>query len=160
MKALIQNLTATLVFAGTFALCSSAGAQQSSPSAQSAQPDLRLRAYEISREVSVVGTVVKLDSASPAAPMGAHLLLQTASGQLDIHLGNAKILQANHLDLNPGDNVRIVGETLAIGDGTYFAARIVQKGTQAVAVRNARGFPLTPASTLTQEQKEALRGVR
>ena len=160
MKALIHNVTATLVFAGALALCASAGAQQSSSSAQSAQPDLRLRVYELSREVSVTGAVVKFDSASSSLPMGAHVLLQTASGPLDVHLGNAKVLQANYLELNPGDNVRIVGETLALGDGTYFAARIVQKGTQAVAVRNARGMPLTPASTLTQKQKEALRGVR
>jgi hypothetical protein len=160
MKPLIQNVTATLIFAGALAFCTSAGAQQSSPSVQSSQPDLRLRMYEVSREVSVVGTVVRFDAASSVAPMGAHVLLQTASGSLDIHLGNAKVLQANHLDLNPGDNVRIVGETLALGDGTYFAARVVQKGTQAVAVRNTRGLPLTPASTMTQAQKEALRGVR
>jgi hypothetical protein len=107
-----------------------------------------------------VGTVVKYDPASSVAPMGAHLLIQTPSGPLDVHVGNAKLLQASHLDLNPGDSVRIVGESLALGDGTYFAARIVQKGTQAVAVRNTRGFLLTPASILTQDQKDALRGVR
>jgi len=157
MKPLIQNVTASLVFAfaGALALCASAGAQQAAPSDK-----LALQSYQVSRELSVVGTVVKLDSASSAAPMGAHLILQTPSGQMDVHLGNGKVLQANHLDLNPGDNVRIVGETLALGDGTYFAARIVQKGTQAVAVRNERGFPLKPASSMTQSQKEALGGVR
>jgi len=36
--------------------------------------------------------------------------------------------------------VRIAGEPLALGISTYFAARIVQKGTQAVAVRNTKGF--------------------
>ncbi len=45
-------------------------------------------------------------------------------------------------------------------DSTYFAARIVQKGAQAVAVRNTKGFLTTPASVLTPAQKEALRGVR
>ena len=156
MNPFTQNLTATLVLAGALAFCASAGAQQSSSQTDTAH----LQSYEASRELSVVGTVVKFDPASSAAPIGAHLLLQTSSGQLDVHLGNAKVLQANHLDLNVGDNVRIVGETLALGDGTYFAARIVQKGTQAVAVRNAKGFPLTPASNLTQAQREALRGVR
>jgi len=51
-----------------------------------------------------------------------------------VHLGNGKVLKASNFELNPGDNVRIVGETLALGDGTYFAARIVQKGAQAVTV--------------------------
>jgi hypothetical protein len=128
---------------------------------QSMQPDLRrLQSYELSRELSVLGTVIKYEPASSVAPIGPHLLLQTASGPLDVHLGNAKLLQVSHFDMNPGDNVRIVGETLAIGDGTFFAARIVQKGTQAVAVRNAKGFPFISASALTPAQKESLRGVR
>ncbi len=128
---------------------------------QTSQADAQqLRSYSMSREVFLLGTVVKFDSASATLPMGAHVVLQTASGQVDVHLGNAKVLQAAHFTLNPGDSVRIAGEPLALGDSTYFAARIVQKGTQAVAVRNTKGFLTTPASLMTPEQKEALRGVR
>jgi hypothetical protein len=128
---------------------------------QTSQADAQqLRSYSMGREVFLLGTVVKFDSASATLPMGAHVILQTASGQVDVHLGNAKILQAGHLTLNPGDSVRIAGEPLALGDSTYFAARIVQKGMQAVAVRNTKGFLTTPASLMTPEQKETLRGVR
>jgi hypothetical protein len=128
---------------------------------QATQPDVQqLRSYSVSRESFLLGTVVKFTAASDAPPMGAHVILQTSSGQIDVHLGNAKVLQAGHLELNPGDSVRIVGEPLVSGDTTYFAARIVQKGTQAVAVRNTKGFLTTPASMLTPAQKEALRGVR
>jgi hypothetical protein len=155
MKPTIRLVVGSIILAGALSFCFSAGAQQSS------QLDLRrLQSYELSRELSVVGTVIKYEPASSVAPIGPHLLLQTASAPLDVHLGNARSLQASHFDLNPGDNVRIVGESLALGDGTFFAARIIQKGTQAVAVRNAKGFPLTPASTLTPAQKESLRGVR
>ena len=128
---------------------------------QVTQQDVQqLRSYNVSRETSLLGTVVKFATASDTPPMGAHVILQTSSGQIDVHLGNAKVLQAGHLELNPGDSVRVVGETLALGDSTYFAARIVQKGTQAVAVRNTKGFLTNPASVLTPAQKEALRGVR
>src|SRR5260370_12274332 len=102
----------------------------------------------------------KCGRVASSPPLGAHVTVQTAAGQVDVHLGNARVLLASHFQLNPGDNVRIVGEPMALGEGTYFAARIVQKGTQAIAVRNTKGFPLTPASTLTPAQKEALRGVR
>jgi hypothetical protein len=119
-----------------------------------------LRTYNANREISLVGTVVKYETNSSTPPIGAHLTLETASGPVDVHVGNAKVLEAGHLRLNPGDSVRIVGEPMALGAGTYFAARIVQKGTAAVAVRNARGFPLTFASTLTPAQRQALRGVR
>lgn len=143
------------MLSGWLTLCLSASAQQAMPS--DAQ---LLRTYNASREISLMGRVVKYETSSPLPPMGAHVTLQTASGQVDAHLGNAKVLELNHFTLNVGDNVRIVGEPMALGEGTYFAARIVQKGTQAVALRNANGFPLLPASTLTPAQKEALRGVR
>jgi len=137
------------------AFCIFANAQQAK------QPDAQqLRSYDVSREGSLLGTVVKFESASSTPPIGAHLLVQTASGQVDVHLGNAKVLRAGHLELNPGDSVRIVGELLTLGDSTYFAARVVQKGAQAVAVRNTKGFVLSPASAMTPAQKEALRGVR
>jgi hypothetical protein len=155
MKSKNWLLLLLFMLACSLALCLSASAQQAKPS--DAQ---LLRNYDASREISLVGTVVKYETASAIPPMGAHVTIQTASGQVDVHVGNAKVLEANHLILNAGDNVRIVGEPMALGEGTYFAARIVQKGTQGVAVRNARGFPLSHASTLTPAQKEALRGVR
>ena len=154
MKLTERIRTGIFVLAGGVALCVCARAQQT------AQPDARLQSYDVAREVTLVGTVVKFEATSSTPPMGAHLLVQTASGQVDVHLGNAKVLQASHLELNAGDSVRIIGESLALGDGTFFAARIVQKGAQAVAVRSAKGFLLRPSSTLSQSQKDALRGAR
>jgi hypothetical protein len=155
MKANTRSMTGALALGAALALCISANAQEAK------QPDLeQLRAYSVSRESSFLGTVVKFESASSTLPMGAHVILQTSSGQIDVHLGNAKVLQASHLELNPGDSVRIVGEPLALGDSTYIAARIVQKGSQAVAVRNTRGTLTTLASLMTPAQRKALRGVR
>ena len=150
MKSTIRLGLFVLLLVSALTLCLTASAQQA------ASPDLRvLRSYSVNREVSLVGTVVKFDLASTTPPIGAHVTLQTASGPVDVHLGNGKLLAASHMTLNAGDNVRIVGENMAIGDSTYFAARLVQKGVQIVAVRNTRGFPLSPVAP-----KEALRGVR
>ncbi len=152
MKLTIRSPFLILMLTSSLAFCFSASAQQAIPS------DARLlQSYDVNREISLIGTVVKYETASTIPPMGAHVTIQTGSGQVDVHLGNARILLASHLQLNAGDNV---GEPMALGEGTYFAARLVQKGTQAIAVRNTKGFPLTPASTLTPAQKEALQGVR
>lgn len=155
MTSTIRPLLLSLIFAGSLTFSLAVSAQKAMPS-----DEQLLRSYNASREISLVGTVVKYETNSAIPPIGAHLTMQTASGSVDVHVGNAKVLQAGHLILHPGDNVRIVGEPMALGEGTYFAARIVQKGTVAVAVRNARGLPLTPASTLTPAEREALRGVR
>jgi len=146
---------------GILALGIVLGSSLSSQAQQTTQPDTQqLRSYKVSRESFLLGTVVKFTTTSDTPPMGAHVILQTSSGQIDVHLGDARVLKAAGLELNPGDSVRIVGEPLASGDSSYFAARIVQKGAQAVAVRNTKGFLTTPASVLTPAQKEALRGVR
>jgi hypothetical protein len=155
MKTTILGISSVFILAAVLVLCLSASAQQASQS--NAQ---QLQSYDVKREISLLGTVVKYDTASSVAPMGAHLLLQTSSGQVDVHLGNARVLQAYHLELNPGDPVRIFGEDLPFGGGTTFAARIVQKGTQAVAVRNTKGFLTSPAATMSPAQIEALRGAR
>src|SRR5256884_9724871 len=83
-----------------------------------------LRTYNANREISLVGTVVKYESNAAVPPIGAHLTIQTGSGQTDVHVGNAKGLEAGHLELHPGDNVRIVGEPMSPGNRTYFAARV------------------------------------
>jgi hypothetical protein len=155
MKSTTRIKTVTLMLLSALALCLSAAAQQTAQSAAR-----HLESYDLRREVSLLGTVVKYESSSSVPPMGAHLVIETASGQLRVHLGDGKVLQANHVALNPGDNVRIIGEDLALGDVTIFAARIVQKGTQAVAVRNSKGFLTSPARAVSPSQTEALRGVR
>jgi hypothetical protein len=155
MKLTIRKVAVPLMLAGALAFCLSAAAQQTASSSVQ-----QLQSYDLRREVSLVGTVVKFETASSVAPIGAHVLLQTPSGQVDVHLGNAKVLLASHFELNPGDSVRIVGENLAYAGGTIFAARVVQKGTQAVAVRNTKGALSSVGGTLTPEQVDALRGVR
>ena len=159
LRTVIPSVARDLLFLSIPVLAVSLALATPAVAQQTGAADLKaLQGYSAAREGSLVGTVVKYDPASSTAPVGAHVLIQTASGQVDVHVGNAKLLEANNLQLNAGDNVRIVGEPMAVGNTSFFAARIVQKGTLAVAVRSVRGFLLRPA--LTPEQKEALRGVR
>jgi hypothetical protein len=106
----------------------------------------QMRAYEVSREVSLQGTVVSFTETSSTPPLGPHVVIQTASGPVDVHLGDARLLQANHFSLAAGDSVRVVGENVAYGTGNQFFARIIQKGSQTLALRSTRGFPLRPTA--------------
>src|SRR5690349_11370458 len=124
---------------GAAAMALSAGVQGQQPVAA---PATRQGEYDIKRESEVIGTVVAYDANSKTAPFGARATVQTGSGLMEVHLGNARLLIANHFSIETGDTLRIVGETLAAGDANLFVARIVQKGTQALAVRTTRGFPI------------------
>ena len=103
-------------------------------------------AYDLRREVVVVGRVISFTENSQTPPLGPHVVVQTASGSLDIHLGNAHLLNANHFTLKSGDTVRVIGENVPFGSGMQFMARIIQKGNQAVLLRSTQGFPLRPVT--------------
>ena len=108
----------------------------------------RADVYSTARESKLQGTVVSYTTGSATAPAGAQLELQTATGIVNVHLGNTRLLAANHLSLQTGDSVTVVGETLSVASGTVFAARVIQKGTLAVTLRSPNGVPLalTPRS--------------
>jgi long-subunit fatty acid transport protein len=106
---------------------------------------LNNRSYNVSRETVLEGTVVRYTPSATTKPLGARVTLQTSSGVVDVHLGNAKLL-TNHFSLAAGDSLRITGENLAYGTTMQFVARVMQKGNQTLAVRSNRGFPLSPGN--------------
>ena len=100
----------------------------------------RTSAYNRSREVSFQGTVLSFDTQSTSAPFGPHVLVQTSSGTVDVHLGDPRLVQSSGLNLTAGDSIRVVGAPV----GAKLFARIVQKGNLTVALRTARGAVLRP----------------
>jgi hypothetical protein len=149
MRLNVRIQTLGFLCAGALVFCGSVGAQE-----KAASTVQRSRGYDLSREFSLQGTVVEYIPLSATPPLGAHVTLQTSSGIVDVHLGNPQTLVRNHLSLTPGDSVRIIGENINQLKGAQFVARIVQKGTQAIAVRSPKGLPLKPGSPATEGAKE------
>jgi hypothetical protein len=116
--------------------------------------------YDVVRESVLEGKVAQYSAASKTAPIGAHISLQTSSGLIDVHAGNAKLIEASHLSLQPGDSVSITGENVPFGSGTVFVARLIQKGTQSVAVRSKNGMPLLPTARTADGRIVTPAGVR
>jgi DNA/RNA endonuclease YhcR with UshA esterase domain len=103
-------------------------------------------AYDLARETVISGKIVQYSSASTTPPLGAHISLQTSSGTIDVHAGNAKVIQASNIALQTGDSVSITGETAQFGNSSVFVARVIQKGSQSVVVRSKNGVPLLPTA--------------
>src|SRR5713226_3520872 len=101
-------LAIALIFTGT------AAAQR----IQGAKTAPRTAAYEVSREVTLVGAVQKFSENSDALPLGAHVLLQTASGAVDVHLGPGRFLQLNHFAIAEGATLRVIGQMSATNNGS------------------------------------------
>ena len=137
MKSINRITRTTLWLASALFIASAATAQQNP---QLLQPSSN--AYNVARETVLTGTVVSFTEGSTRS--GSHLMLNTSSGVTDINVGNAKLLSLNNMTFAPGESVRITGENVTVADSTFFAARIVQKGTQAITVRSERGFMARP----------------
>jgi hypothetical protein len=135
------------LLAGVLLLSTIGNAQQKAQSA--AQKNL---SYDVSREVSVQGSVIGYSDTSTVAPFGPHVTLQTSSGVLDVHLGNARLLESNRLTLAAGDTIRVIGENVLLGSGTQFLARVIQKGNQALLLRSPQGFLLRLTTKSTNQQ--------
>jgi hypothetical protein len=120
-------------------------------------PSLR-SGYSLAREVNLVGTVSSIVEDSQTGPQGTNVMVQTGSGLVDVHVGSANYLKLNHLELASGDSVRIIGENFSSGTNTVFLARIVQKGTTAVAVRSPKGMPLWRNGKRLQAATSQLQG--
>ena len=77
-----------------------------------------------------------------------------------MHLGNARLLTANHLALEAGDSITIVGENLPFGGGTVYAARVIKKGSNSVTLRSKNGMPLLVTQRTTDGQLSTPVGAR
>src|ERR1700674_83673 len=106
------------------------------------QGAMRTLAYDATQETVVEGTVQSYTAESATPPMGAHFVLQTAASAIDVHLGAASFLEANHFSLAKGDSVRVVGVSSATRQGSVFLVRVIQKGGQSLVLRTAKGAPL------------------
>jgi hypothetical protein len=110
-------------------------------------PQRKNVSYDVSRETAITGMILKFDAASGVPPIGAHATIQAGAGAVEVHLGGAQFLKLNHFTLAEGDSVRIIGEEISVGKETVFAARVIQKGGQSLAVRNAKGALLERAGS-------------
>ena len=100
--------------------------------------------YNLGDDSSLQGRILSYTEDSKTPPLGTHVLLETSSGNVDVHLGDARVLHQAKLSLKPGMSVRFLGQTETVGQSTVFLARLVQVGPQVVRVRSNRGLPVSP----------------
>ncbi len=142
-----SSLTVAVVCASAFA--GSAFAQRPGTNASSAKQTPG--SYNIANDVSLQGTVLNFTENSQTAPLGAHVLLQTSAGNVDVHLGDARFLRLAKLNITQGASLRFVGQMSSAGKNPVFLARLVQIGAQVVAVRSDHGLPLGAAGVRTNK---------
>jgi hypothetical protein len=116
--------------------------------------------YDISREITVQGTVASIVTNPPAGlPAGAHALVATSSGTVDAHLGIYALRGTAALKLAAGDQVRMAGVMVSIKGQQVLLVRTIQTAGGLIVIRNPHGILLRSASaTATRPQREDKEG--
>ena len=111
---------------------------QAGPSAGAGPTD---RLYNPQAEETVEGKVVSVDRAVPSrrGGTGVHLMLETAQGQLAIHLGPTWYFDRQSMRLAPGDTITVTGSR--INPSTLIARRLT-KGGETLILRDEAGRPV------------------
>ena len=127
-------------------LAAPAGAQTAT-TAKAARP---APLYDASKETTLQGTVSKVVT-KPGAGMiaGGHLIVATAQGNVDAHVGGRALQGPNAIAVTAGDSVKLVGVMATVNHNQIFLVRTVEAGEHTYTIRNERGF-LVPSLTATR----------
>jgi hypothetical protein len=138
-------------------LAMSLTASADGPTAMQARAAAAAPKYDISKEITVEGTVASVvTKPTPGMLAGAHALLTTSSGAVDAHLGIYAMRGANALALAAGESVKMTGVLVSIKGRPVLLVRTVQSGHGLYTIRNSHGILLRPASaSATRPQKDA-----
>jgi len=101
--------------------------------------------YDITREVTLTGTVSSVLNAPSAGKIaGSHLLLQTASGEIDASLGRWGLQGKGALSVAVGDQIEVTGTMKTLREKPVFVVRTVKAGGQIYMIRTQYGIAISP----------------
>ncbi len=131
--------------------------------AQSAatEPGMASPVYDLNKEVKIDGTIDKIETNSNSGPMGTHLLVISAQGVVDVHLGASAAVSAKNLGLTVGESVHVTGMMANVRGNSMLLARILTTSNHIYMLRNEHGAPIRSlmprgAASSANSQKGAL----
>jgi hypothetical protein len=109
---------------------------QKPPSAQGAA------LYDPATETIVRGVVTDVsDFTCPVSEgeMGSHLMLQTSTGVIQVHLAPARIMRGQKLSFARGDQLEVVGSRARMLGKNDLIAREIKRGNETLIFRDPQG---------------------
>ena len=131
-------LLTTLPVVLTLSMASAAPAWSQGPRGGQGSPR-----YDTATEATFRGTVeaVKQIEGGGYRGPGTHVVLKTADGTVDVHLGPKSFLDEHKLTVAAGDAVEILGSRVKVAGGDAVIAREIRSGGQTLILRDETGVP-------------------
>ena len=110
--------------------------------------------YDAAKEVTLNGTVANVvTKPSEGMMMGAHLLLETGSGQLDASLGPWGLAGKGAPSVTVGQEVVVTGIVKTVNNRQIFVVRTINAGGKLYTIRNRHGVLVSPQARERAAQK-------
>jgi hypothetical protein len=101
--------------------------------------------YDAKTETTIKGTIEEVETISGPGRRsagGTHLLVNTESEKLEVHVGPTAYLAGKQISIAKGDAVEILGSLVTLGEKPVLIARRMTKGNQTWVLRDASGRPV------------------
>jgi hypothetical protein len=100
--------------------------------------------YDVRTVETVSGEVTSIDQFVPVQGLypGIHIMLQTATESVSVHLGPAWFLDNQDQEVVVGDEVVVTGSRIPYQGAPAIVAATVQRGDEILQLRDARGIPV------------------
>ena len=117
--------------------------------------------YDMSKEITLEGTVETLvRKPAQGMIMGAHLIVSTAQGTVDAHIGDYVVSGADAASFASGQAVKLVGVMIEFNHQSVLIVRTIQTENRTITVRSDHGFLLFPGSKASLASVSSTGGVR
>jgi len=115
--------------------------------------------YDVSQEITLNGTVATVFPRRTLETVaGAHLILTTLSGAVDVSLGTFALQGKDAFFVAPGQQIEVTGITKTLKEKPFFLARLIKVGDRVYEIRNQHGVPISPLARERARQKSAQQG--
>jgi len=98
--------------------------------------------YDTSKEIKLDGTIDKIETNTSTWPVGTHLLVVSAQGEVDVHLGASAAVTAKDLGLTVGESIHVMGMMATVNGNSVLLARILTTSNHIYVLRNEHGVPI------------------
>jgi len=117
--------------------------------------------YDVSKEVTLEGTIQSLvRQPAPGEIPGARLVVSTAQGMVDAHIGNRMITGPHAESFAAGQAVKLVGIMTKFNQQDVLLVRTIETENRTITVRNEHGFLVFPGSKASLTGVASTGGVR
>lgn len=102
------------------------------------------RMYDPKTVETIKGEVVSVDQITPHKGMGygVHLRMKTATETIDVHLGPGWYIEHQDTKIEPKDQIEVKGSRVTFDGKPAVIAAEVQKGNEALLLRDSNGVPM------------------